>query len=74
MSKKASERIFFKNRGLVEQYRVANPNVILTRFIKDEADIYRDTWIGYDVAESQESQESKAEQPKTKEPEVPEVA
>ena len=61
MSKKASERIFFKNRGLVEQYRVANPNVILTRFIKDEADIY-----------PQESKAPKAEKPA--EPEVPEVA
>lgn len=72
MAKKAQERIYFKSKALVEQYRVANPNTVLTRFIKDEADIYRDTWIGYDVAESQESQESKAEKPA--EPEVPEVA
>lgn len=72
MAKRAQERIYFKSKALVEQYRVANPNTVLTRFIKDEADIYRSEWIGYDVSEAQV--ESKAEQPKTKEPEVPEVA
>lgn len=74
MAKKAQERVYFKTKALVEQYRVANPNAILTRFIKDEADIYRSDWIGYDVSEVQaEAQpESKAEKPA--EPEVPEVA
>lgn len=75
MSKKAQERIYFKNRELVEQYRVANPHTVLTRFIKDEADIYRTEWIGYDVAESQvESKEPKAEQPEATQTNVPEVA
>lgn len=75
MSKKAQERIYFKNRALVEQYRVANPHTVLTRFVKDEADIYRTEWIGYDVAESQvESKEPKAEQPEANQANVPEVA
>ena len=73
MAKKAQERIYFKNRELVEQYRVANPHTVMTRFIKDEADIYRSEWIGYDVSEGQVV-ESKAEQPKANQPEVPEVA
>ena len=70
MSKKAQERIYFKNRDLVELYRAANPHSIMTRFIKEEADITRSEWIGYDV---QEQVESKAEQPKA-EQQVPEVA
>lgn len=72
MSKKAQERIYFKNRELVEQYRVANPHTILTRFIKDEADIYRTEWIGYDVAPSQA--EPKAESNENNQANVPEVA
>ena len=76
MSKKAQERIYFKNRGLVEQYRVANPHTILTRFIKDEADIFRTEWIGYDVGvtESQVESKPKAEQPEANNSQVPELA
>ena len=70
MSKKAQERIYFKNPMLFEQYRICHPNCIMTRFIKEEADITRSEWIGYDV---QEQVESKAEQPKA-EQQVPEVA
>lgn len=75
MSKKAQERIYFKNRALVEQYRVANPHTVLTRFVKDEADIYRTEWIGYDVAEQVESKEPKTETTqKVPEAAVPEIA
>ena len=72
MSKKAQERIYFKNRDLVELYRAANPHSIMTRFIKEEADVTRTEWIGYDVQESQ-AEQPKAEQPKA-EQQVPEVA
>lgn len=74
MSKKAQERIYFKNRELVEQYRVANPHTVLTRFIKDEADIYRTEWIGYDVAESSQVEPKAEQQPQESKENVPEVA
>jgi len=56
MSKKAQERIYFKNRELVEQYRTKHPDAILTRFIKDQSDLDRTEWIGYNVEDAAQSQ------------------
>lgn len=68
MSKKAQERIYFKNRELVEQYKVKHPDAVLTRFIKDESDLNKEEWLGYSVDE-----EAKAAQP-NQDSNVPEVA
>lgn len=70
MSKKAQERIYFKNRELVEQYRIKHPDAILTRFIKDQSDLERSEWIGYNVEdEAQTTQPNQNTQAN-----VPEVA
>lgn len=70
MAKKAEERIYFKNRELVEQYRIKHPDSVLTRFIKSEADVDRTEWFGYSVTEA----ETQSEANQTNQNNVPEVA
>lgn len=50
---KAQERLYFKSRELVEQYKAMHPRAILTRFIKDESDLNRTEWLGYSVSEEE---------------------
>lgn len=69
MAKKAQERVYFKTRELVEDFKVKNPNVILTRFIKDANDLNRTEWFGYDVQESQ-SQNQNADNSQSQVPEL----
>lgn len=69
MSKKAQERIYFKNRELVEQFKVKHPDAVLTRFIKDESDLDKEEWLGYSVDE-----EAKTAQSNGNNSNVPEVA
>ena len=53
MANKAQERLYFKTRELVEQYRAMHPKAVLTRFIKDESDLRRTEWFGYSVTEDE---------------------
>jgi hypothetical protein len=69
MAKKAQERIYFKSKELVEQFKEKNPNAVLTRFIKDAADLNRTEWFGYDVKDSAES-ETQSNQTQSNVPEV----
>lgn len=69
MAKKAQERIYFKSKELVEQYKVQHPNAVLTRFIKDESDLNRTEWFGYDVSETQSNQ-TQSNQTQSNVPEV----
>lgn len=70
MAKKAEERIYFKSRDLVEQYRIKHPDSVLTRFIKTEADVDRTEWLGYSVTEA----ETQSETTQANQTNVPEVA
>lgn len=58
MSKKAQERIYFKNRELVEQFKVKHPDAVLTRFIKNESDLDKEEWLGYSVDEEPKAPQS----------------
>lgn len=69
MSKKAQERLYFKTRELVEQYKAMHPGAVLSRFIKDASDLNRTEWIGYSVTE----EEAQANSNQT-DSQVPEVA
>lgn len=72
MAKKAQERIYFKTRELVEEYKVKNPNMVLTRFIKDASDLDRTEWFGYDIQESSQAQSNQnaADNSQTNVPEI----
>lgn len=67
---KAQERLYFKTRELVEQYKDMHPRAILTRFIKDESDLSRTEWLGYSVSE----EEAQANNQNNGNANVPEVA
>ena len=67
---KARERIYFASKSLVELYKQANPDVILTRFISNESDVTKENWLGYEISYQEKTQANQSNQANSQVPEL----
>lgn len=67
---KARERVYFQSKALVELFKQANPDVILTRFISTESDVTKESWIGYEISYQEKQSNPNQGQQVTNVPEV----